>query len=143
MNKRVTFGKEEISRLQNVVEKQKRIILNLQTECEILKQKLGEMNHFEDYIDLILARPQEYLSISEIANAYEGVDKFKLCEILKEEKLVEMQAGFFVPTSTMVNFGYVANFNHGLWTQKGRLRIHELLTKRNIKANMDKETANG
>ena len=123
----------------------------VKTICAMQEQQIAEFKPIKEYVDTILSS-EDTLTVSQIAADY-GISAKKLNVILNEEKIQHKVNGQWLLYSNQMNKGYtksrtftVSKPDGGekviidtMWTQKGRLKIHELLTKRGIKANMDKE----
>lgn len=123
---------------------------HLQAENETQKQVIEELKPAKEYLDVILASP-DVLAISQIAADY-GMSGMALNKILNEEGLIRKVNGQWLLYKEHMNKGYTESNTYtyttflGIertaittyWTQKGRLKIHEVLTKLGIKANMDK-----
>lgn len=136
---------KEIKKLENVN-------INLQAENETQKQVIEELKPAKEYLDIILASP-DVLAISQIAADY-GMSGMALNKILNEEGLIRKVNGQWLLYKEHMNKGYTESNTHtymtflGIertvlttyWTQKGRLKIHEILTDLGIKANMDKKS---
>ena len=103
-----------------------------------------------DYYDTILGS-DGLLTITQIAKDY-GLSGQALNKILNEEKIQYKQSGQWLLYDKHTRKGYTESetipyFDKGVkkfklntkWKQKGRLMIHGLLEKRDIKANMDQE----
>lgn len=124
---------------------------HLQAENETQKQVIEELKPAKEYLDVILASP-DVLAISQIAADY-GMSGMALNKILNEEGLIRKVNGQWLLYKEHMNKGYTESNTYtyttflGIertaittyWTQKGRLKIHEILTSLGIKANMDKE----
>lgn len=118
--------------------------------CEYQAQQIAEFKPIKEYVDTILAS-QDLLTASQIAADY-GLSARALNKILFEEHLIHNVNGQWILYSKQMNKGYTKSETividkdngsqktvmHTKWTQKGRLRIHELLTNRGIQANMDR-----
>ena len=118
--------------------------------CEYQAQQIAEFKPIKEYVDTILAS-KDLLTASQIAADY-GMSARALNKILFEEHLIHNVNGQWLLYTKQMNKGYTKSETfiverkdgspktvmNTKWTQKGRLRIHELLTKRGIKANMDK-----
>lgn len=126
----------------------------LRTENAIQSQQIAELKPAKEYVDTILAS-KDTVTTTQIAADY-GMSARKLNEILHEARLIRNVGGQWVLYSDFMQKGFtksetitVPNVKtggtkvvmHTKWTQKGRLKIHEILTKRGIKANMDKDVA--
>lgn len=128
---------EKIEFLENRVEEQNQII--------------GEFKPIKDYVDTILSS-EDTMTITQIAADY-GLSGIALNKILHDEKLIRNVGGQWLLYIEHMNKGYtksdtiIIKRKDGTdksilttkWTQKGRLKIHEILTNLGIKANIDKE----
>lgn len=135
---------KEIKKLENVN-------THLKVENETQKQVIEELKPAKEYLDVILASP-DVLAISQIAADY-GMSGIELNRILNKQGLIRKINGQWLLYKEHMNKGYTESNTHtymtflGIertaittyWTQKGRLKIHEILTNLGIKANMDKE----
>ncbi len=123
--------------------------------CEFQAQQIAEFKPIKEYVDTILSS-EDALTVSQIAADY-GISAKKLNVILHEEKIQHKVNGQWILYSNQMNKGYTKSETlsfeledgrtktklYTKWTQKGRLCIHNILTGRGIKANMDKEGTNG
>ena len=94
------------------------------------------------------------MTITQIAADY-GLSAKALNKILNEQGLIRKVGGQWVLYSNHMQKGYTKSETIDVtrsdgsikvvmntkWTQKGRLKIHELLTLLGLKANMDKTAA--
>ena len=127
--------------------KQQEKIEELQEEVEIRGQLIGELKPAKDYLDTILASG-DTMKITQIANDY-GLSAVALNKILNEQRIIRKVNKQWILYNTYTNKGYTKSHTftvkenktiiETVWTQKGRLFIHETLTKLGYKANMDKE----
>lgn len=129
-----------------------RELSEIKTLCEFQAQQIAELQPIKQYMDVILAT-EETLTASQIAADY-GMSAKELNKILHEERLIrkvnkqwllytdEMKKGYTKSETFIVQRSNGTNKTvmHTLWTQKGRLKIHEILTNKGIVANMDKES---
>ena len=134
---------EKIDNLEN---KNKTLI----AENEILKQVISEFQPIKDYVDTILSC-HNAIAITQIAADY-GLSGVALNKILNEKGLIRRVNNQWILYAEHLNKGYTTSRTlpyktiFGMksvaidtyWTQKGRLKIHEILTGMGIKANMDK-----
>lgn len=142
---------------QKTIEKKNREIRQLTTENqelrnenEVQKQVIEDFKPVQEYVDIILGSA-DALAISQIAADY-GMSGAELNKILHKQGLIRKINGQWLLYKEHMGKGYTqsSTFSHktmlGIyktvittyWTQKGRLKIHEILTKLGIKANMDK-----
>ena len=133
-------------------------ITNLQIENTALalentlqKQVIAEFKPIKEYVDTILAS-EDTLTITQIAADY-GLSAKVLNKILNELQIIRNVGGQWILYKKYMNRGYTKSETLEVerkdgskkvvmqtkWTQKGRLKIHELLTALGYKANMDKE----
>ena len=127
--------------------KQQEKIEELQEEVEIRGQLIGELKPAKDYLDTILASG-DTMKITQIASDY-GLSAVALNKILKEQRIIRKVNKQWILYNIYTNKGYTKSHTfkvkedktiiETVWTQKGRLFIHEILTKLGYKANMDKE----
>ena len=126
-NKQLKLAEEENIKLTKVIEKQ--------------KPKL-------DYLDEIL-NCDDALLVTNIAQGY-GLSAKALNKILSEERVQRNVRGQWILYADYQGKGYIRTETkmiaekprlQTLWTQKGRMLIHEILKKREIKALMDLELA--
>lgn len=118
----------------------------LQIELEVKEQILQEYKPKIEYIDTIL-KSNDTLTVTQIAADY-GISAKRLNQILNEEKIQRKVGGQWLLYSNHMNNGYTKSETYvdttntprlnTKWTQKGRLKIHEVLSKLNIIPNMDK-----
>ena len=122
----------------------------LTAETQIQQQRLSEFEPIKEYVDVILASP-DALAISQIAADY-GMTGRELNDILHKKGVIRKIGGQWILYKKHMNKGYMQSKTYsyktvfGLdktnvstyWTQKGRLKIHEILTAMGIKANCDK-----
>lgn len=123
----------------------------LQTEKLLLEQKVSEYQPKITYLDRILSS-KGTLNITQIAKDYDLTGP-ALNKILHEEGIQYKQNGQWLLYAKHMNKGYtnsetidITRSNgdpdvrmHTKWTQKGRLFIHEILTKRGIIPFMDRK----
>ena len=144
------IAQKTIEKKNKELKKLETINTHLQAENETQKQVIEELKPAKEYLDVILAYP-DVLAISQIAADY-GMSGMALNKILNEEGLIRKVNGQWLLYKEHMNKGYTESNTYtyttflGIertaittyWTQKGRLKIHEVLTKLGIKANMDK-----
>ena len=118
---------EELERLALVNNQQEQVILEYTPKVE--------------YYDSILSDSKSLLTVNQIAKDY-GLTAQKLNKILKEESIQYKQSGVWLLYKEHAQKGLTKSITwnneghsglHTKFTQKGRLLIHELLKKRNIK----------
>ncbi|MGX5475885.1 phage antirepressor KilAC domain-containing protein [Bacillus toyonensis] len=117
----------------------------------MLTQQIAENASKITYLDQIL-QSQDTVTVSQVAADY-GLSAMKLNKILNDEKVQYKVNNQWLLYSKHQNKGYTksqtVDVTHSdgsrsvkmntRWTQKGRLFIHELLTKRGIIPEMDRE----
>lgn len=125
----------------------------LKLENTVQRQVIAEFKPIKEYVDTILSS-EDTVTITQIAADY-GLSAKALNKILNEQGLIRKVGGQWVLYSSHMQKGYtrsetidVARADGSVkvvmntkWTQKGRLKIHELLTAIGIVANMDKTAA--
>lgn len=125
-------------------------IKNLRTENAIQKQQIAEFKPVKEYVDTILSST-DTVSVTQIAADY-GLSARALNKILWEEHLIHNVNGQWILYKRWMNKGFTKSETINVpradgsskvvmntkWTQKGRLKIHEILTAVGIVAEMDK-----
>lgn len=125
-------------------------IKNLRTENAIQKQQIAEFKPVKEYVDTILSST-DTVTVTQIAADY-GLSARALNKILWEEKLIHNVNGQWILYKRWMNKGFTKSETievtrkdgspkvvmNTKWTQKGRLKIHEILTAVGIVAEMDK-----
>lgn len=125
-------------------------IKNLRTENAIQKQQIAEFKPVKEYVDTILSST-DTVTVTQIAADY-GLSARALNKILWEEKLIHNVNGQWILYKRWMNKGFTKSETINVpradgsskvvmntkWTQKGRLKIHEILTAVGIVAEMDK-----
>lgn len=125
----------------------------LQTENLILEQRVKEYEPKISYIDTIL-QSKDTIAVTQIAKDY-GLTGTALNIILHEEKVQYKVNGQWLLYSKHQDKGYTKSLTIDIfrtggnrdvklntqWTQKGRLFIHELLSKRGVLPFMDRQSA--
>lgn len=125
----------------------------LRTENQMQAQQIAEFKPIKEYVDLIL-QSDGTVTTTQIAADY-GLSAKKLNKILNEEKIQHKVNDQWILYSNMMNKGYTKTKSetidiersdgrietkmHTRWTQKGRLKIHEILTNLGFIANYDRE----
>lgn len=123
----------------------------LRTENQMQAQQIAEFKPIKEYVDIIL-QSTDTVTITQIAADY-GLSAKKLNKILNEEKIQHKVNDQWILYSNMMNKGYTKSETidiersdgrietkmHTRWTQKGRLKIHEILTGLGFIANYDRE----
>ena len=125
----------------------------LKLENTVQRQVIAEFKPIKEYVDPILSS-EDTVTITQIAADY-GLSAKALNKILNEQGLIRKVGGQWVLYSNHMQKGYTKSETIDVtrsdgsikvvmntkWTQKGRLKIHELLTLLGLKANMDKTAA--
>ena len=116
----------------------------LQMEINIKNQIMAEQNPKKDYLDKILEESNLLMSSSQIAIDY-GIENEKLNEIAMEW---QYNRNIDINGSYLFDYGYAIDkfkFDEDsmevyfmLWTQKGRVFLHNILTSRGIIALQDR-----
>ena len=131
--------------------KQQEEIEKLALENESQKQIIGELKPAKEYVDTILAS-EDTMTITQIAADY-SLSARAMNIILHEQGLIRNVGGQWILYKEHMNKGYTKSETiqvkrkdgtdkvvmNTKWTQKGRLKIHEILTNLGIKANQDRE----
>lgn len=134
---------DPIARAQKWIEEQKQRLM--------LEQQVKENEPKVTYYDLIL-QSKNVINITQIAKDY-GLSGKKMNQILNEEDVQYKMNGQWLLYSKHQDKGYTKSHTteyrksngeigtnlHTKWTQKGRLFIHNLLSKRGIEPLMDRE----
>lgn len=127
--------------------------LILQTENEQQKQIIADFEPVRQYVDAILSSDGT-MATTQIAADYE-ISARMLNRILHEEGVQYNVNGQWILYRKYMGKGYTKSDTihirhadgrpdtrmHTKWTQKGRLMIHEILTRRGIRAVMDRDIA--
>lgn len=122
----------------------------LVAENEAQRQVIADFQPIKQYVDDILSSPGT-MATSQIAADY-CISAKKLNKILHEEGIQRNVNGQWILYQRHMGKGYTKSITipitrsdgrpdtvmHTHWTQKGRLLIHEILTKRGILAVMDR-----
>lgn len=122
-----------------------------ETRALVLEQRVAEYEPKITYLDQIL-QSKDTVTVTQIAKDY-GMSGQKLNQILNEEGVQYKQNGQWLLYRKHQDKGYTKSFtvdvvhNSGdrtvkmntRWTQKGRLFVHDLLTKRGIFAMIDRK----
>lgn len=125
----------------------------LRLENTVQRQVIAEFKPIKEYVDTILSS-EDTVTITQIAADY-GLSAKALNKILNEQGLIRKVGGQWVLYSNHMQKGYTKSETIDVtrsdgsikvvmntkWTQKGRLKIHELLTAIGVLANMDKTAA--
>ena len=117
-------------------------------------KQITELKPAKEYVDRILST-EDTMTITQIAADY-GLSGLRLNQILHQERFIRNVGGQWLLYTEHMNKGYtrsetiIIKRKDGTekvvpatkWTQKGRLKIHQILTKLDILANIDKEKKN-
>lgn len=123
----------------------------LETDNVIKDQIIGELQPKADYVDKILESTGT-MTITQIAADY-GLTAQKLNKLLKEAKLQRQVGKQWVLYTNHMNKGYTKSHTINItrtdgspdtmpqtrWTQKGRLKIHDVLTELGYEAQVIKD----
>lgn len=136
--------------LEDPEERAKRWIEEIK-EKKLLQEKILELEPKVNYLELIL-QSKGTVTTTQIAKDY-GLSAQGLNEILQDEKVQYKQNKQWLLYQKHTNKGYTKSHTIDIvrsngdqdytmntrWTQKGRLFIHEILTKLGYEANVDKD----
>lgn len=126
-------------------------INNLKLENSMQKQMIAEFKPVKEYVDTILSST-DTVTVTQIAADY-GLSAKALNKILFEEGLIHNVNKQWILYKKHMNRGYTKSETIDVkradgsvkvvmntkWTQKGRLKIHEILTAIGIVAEMDRD----
>ena len=126
-------------------------IETLTLENSMQKQVIAEFKPVKEYVDTILAST-DTVATSQIAADY-GMSAKTLNKILNGQHIIRNVGGQWILYKKHMNKGYTKSETIEVtrkdgtkkvvmqtkWTQKGRLKIHDILTGLGYQANMDKE----
>ena len=136
---------------EKTINDQKQKIKNLVEENKTQKQIITELKPAKEYLDKILST-EDTMAITQIAADY-GLSGIRLNKILHDERFIRNVNGQWLLYSEHMNKGYTKSETTPVktkdgrdktvvltkWTQKGRLKIHNILTNLGYLANMAKE----
>lgn len=136
---------------EKTINEQKEKIKILVEENKTQKQIITELKPAKEYLDKILST-EDTMAITQIAADY-GLSGIRLNKILHDERFIRNVNGQWLLYSEHMNKGYTKSETTPVktkdgrdktvvltkWTQKGRLKIHNILTNLGFLANMDKE----
>ncbi len=136
---------------EKTINDQKQKIKNLVEENKTQKQIITELKPAKEYLDKILST-EDTMAITQIAADY-GLSGIRLNKILHDERFIRNVNGQWLLYSEHMNKGYTKSETTPVktkdgrdktvvltkWTQKGRLKIHNILTNLGFLANIDKE----
>lgn len=125
-------------------------INNLKLENSMQKQMIAEFKPVKEYVDTILSST-DTVTVTQIAADY-GLSAKALNKVLFEEGLIHNVNKQWILYKKHMNKGYTKSETIDVkradgstkvvmntkWTQKGRLKIHEILTAVGIVAEMDR-----
>ena len=114
-------------------------------------KQITELKPAKEYVDKILST-EDTMTITQIAADY-GLSGLRLNQILHQKRFIRNVGGQWLLYTEHMNKGYtrsetiIIKRKDGTekvvpatkWTQKGRLKIHQILTELGILANVDKE----
>lgn len=140
-------------RLLTEIKKERTRRKALEAENEAQKQIIADFQPIKQYVDSILSSTRT-LTTTQIAADYDMSAK-QLNKILHEDGIQRYVNGQWILYKEHMGKGYTKSKTINItrsdgrpdtvlnteWTQKGRLMIHEILTKRGILAVMDREQA--
>ena len=123
----------------------------LTLENTMQKQMIAEFKPVKEYVDTILAST-DTVATTQIAADY-GMSAKTLNKILNAQHIIRNVGGQWILYKKHMNKGYTKSETIEVtrkdgtkkvvmqtkWTQKGRLKIHDILTGLGYQANMDKE----
>lgn len=126
-------------------------IETLTLENTMQKQVIAEFKPVKEYVDTILAST-DTVATTQIAADY-GMSAKTLNKILNGQHIIRNVGGQWILYKKHMNKGYTKSETIEVtrkdgtkkvvmqtkWTQKGRLKIHDILTGLGYQANMDKE----
>ena len=156
MERELTLKKDSYM-IEDPVERAKKWIAEqeekkaLQIEVQVKEQVIQEYKPRIEYLDTIL-NSQDTMTVTQIAADY-GISAKRLNQILHDEKMQRKVGGQWLLYTDHMNRGYTRSETTEIrlkegknklvintkWTQKGRVKIHEILTELGIVANMDRE----
>ena len=130
---------------------QEKQIASLTAENQMQAQQIAEFRPKVEYVDIIL-RSTDTVTTTQIAADY-GLSAKKLNKILHDEKIQHKVNDQWILYKEQMNKGYTKSETIDItrsdgrveakmytkWTQKGRLKIHEILTQLGFIANFDRE----
>ena len=136
---------------EKTINEQKEKIKILAEENKTQKQIITELKPAKEYVDTILSS-KDTLTITQIAADY-NLSGLRLNKILHDERFIRNVNGQWLLYSEHMNKGYTKSETTPIktkdgrdktviltkWTQKGRLKIHNILTNLGFLANIDKE----
>ena len=152
LEKQIEIRKQQYKLPQNYVEALRELLIQVETNEELQKinsmqqQQLGELKPIKEYYDEIL-NSKGTMKTTQIAADYD-LSATKLNRILNDARLIRKIGDQWILYKEHMGKGYTKSETYEfakniykpltVWTQKGRLKIHEILTNLGIKAHMDK-----
>lgn len=135
---------------QKTIEQRDARIHALETDKAALQAEIASFAPVRKYVDEILSSTGT-MTTTQIAADY-SLSAYKLNKILHEEKIQHKVNGQWILYQSHMGKGYTQSVTipivrangspdaklHTQWTQKGRLMIHDILSRRGVRANMDK-----
>lgn len=125
-----------IIQLANNLKSEQEAKRQLQGELDIRNNLIAEFQPIKEYVDNILSS-NECLAVTQIAADY-GISAVKLNKILESEYIQRKVNDQWILYQNHKNKGYTKSHTvpigngrvkvYTMWTQKGRLKIHEILT---------------
>ena len=114
-------------------------------------KQITELKPAKEYVDKILST-EDTMTVTQIAADY-GLSGLRLNQILHQERFIRNVGGQWLLYTEHMNKGYTKSETTPIktkdgrdktvvltkWTQKGRLKIHNILTSLGYLANVDKE----
>lgn len=136
---------------QRTIEERNAEIKRLETTVQAQREEIAAFEPVRSYVNDILSS-ERTMTTTQIAADY-GISARELNRILHAEHIQWKTNGQWVLYKEHMNKGYTKSVTvqithsdgkpdailHTQWTQKGRLMIHGILTRRGIRANMDVE----
>lgn len=152
MSKEELFARAILWAQETITQREARIA-ELETENTVQRQAIADFKPTQEYVDKILAS-KDVVTTTQIAADY-GMSAVQLNMFLSEQRVQRVVGGQWILYKNHMGKGYTKSEtirikhrdgSEGIkmqtkWTQKGRLFIHNLLTSKGYKANMDKEGA--
>lgn len=122
----------------------------LESENAMQKQVIAEFKPIKEYVDTILSC-EDAVTTTQVAADY-GISAAALNKILNKQGIIRKVGGQWILYNVHMGKGYTKSETinverndgsakvvmHTKWTQKGRLKIHDILSCLGIKANMDR-----
>lgn len=150
--KQTTISMSDSYMIEDPVQRAKRWIEE-QQEKLMLEQEIGELKPKADYVDEIL-KSNGTMTVTQIAADY-GLSANKLNKILNEARLQRKVGNQWILYKEHMNKGLTKSNTISIvrsdgrqdtklqtkWTQKGRLKIHEILTEKGYEAQLSSEIA--